>query len=75
MKLVLQECDRAYTALDVDAVHDLRVALRRCRSIADALMMIDPSPSWRQMKRAGRRLFRGLGALRDGQDPQSGFGG
>jgi CHAD domain-containing protein len=67
MELVLQECDRAYTALDVDAVHDLRVALRRCRSIADGLMMIDPSPSWRQMKRAGRRLFRGLGALRDAQ--------
>jgi CHAD domain-containing protein len=67
MKLVLQECDRAHIALDVDAVHDLRVALRRCRSIADGLMMIDPSPSWRQMKRAGRRLFRGLGALRDAQ--------
>ena len=67
MELVLHECDRASTALDVDAVHDLRVALRRCRSIADGLMMIDPSPSWREMKRAGRRLFRGLGALRDAQ--------
>ena len=67
MNVVLKECARAQTALDADAVHDLRVALRRCRSIADALSMIDPSPSWRQMKRAGRRLFRGLGALRDGQ--------
>jgi len=67
MELVLKECDRASPALDVDAVHDLRVALRRCRSIADGLMMIDPSPCWRQMKRAGRGLFRSLGALRDAQ--------
>jgi CHAD domain-containing protein len=66
MQRVIEECDRAKAELGSDAVHDLRVALRRCRSMADGLMVIDPSPSWREMKSAGGRLFRGLGALRDG---------
>jgi CHAD domain-containing protein len=30
-------------------------------------MVFDPSPSWKAMKRAGQRLFRSLGALRDTQ--------
>jgi CHAD domain-containing protein/HD superfamily phosphodiesterase len=67
MRRVLEERDRASAELAMDTVHDLRVALRRCRSMADGLMVIDPSPSWREMKRAGGRLFRGLGALRDAQ--------
>jgi len=67
MERVLLECDRVSADPGADAVHDLRVALRRCRSMADGLMVIDPSPSWREMKRAGGRLFRGLGALRDTQ--------
>ena len=67
MERVLLECERVSAEPGADAVHDLRVALRRCRSMADGLMVIDPSPSWRQMKRAGGRLFRGLGALRDTQ--------
>jgi len=28
-----------------DPVHDLRVALRRCRSLADGLMALDPDSS------------------------------
>ena len=32
MERVLVECDRAAAGFDIDAVHDLRVALRRCRS-------------------------------------------
>jgi CHAD domain-containing protein len=67
MQRVLEECGRVQAEFGVDAVHDLRVALRRCRSMADGLMVIDPSPSWEEMKRAGRRLFRSLGALRDTQ--------
>ncbi len=50
-----------------DPVHDLRVALRRCRSIADGLKAIDPDPAWKQMKKAGKRLFSSLGELRDAQ--------
>jgi len=67
MQRVLEECGRVNTDFGADAVHDLRVALRRCRSMADGLMVFDPSPSWKEMKGAGRRLFRSLGALRDTQ--------
>jgi CHAD domain-containing protein len=67
MERVLVECDRAATGFDVDAVHDLRVALRRCRSLADGLMAIDPDSSWKDMKKAGRKLFQALGELRDMQ--------
>jgi CHAD domain-containing protein/HD superfamily phosphodiesterase len=67
MERVLEECDRTGTDLAVDPVHDLRVALRRCRSIADGLLVMDPNPAWKEMKRAGKRLFRQLGELRDAQ--------
>ena len=67
MERVLVECDRAAAGFDADAVHDLRVALRRCRSLADGLMAIDPDPSWKDMKKAGKKLFQALGELRDMQ--------
>jgi CHAD domain-containing protein len=67
MERVLVECDRAAEGFDADPVHDLRVALRRCRSLADGLMAIDPDSSWKEMKKAGRKLFRALGELRDMQ--------
>jgi CHAD domain-containing protein len=65
MERVLQECDRASTGFAPDPVHDLRVALRRCRSMVDGLMAMDPDPAWKQMKKAGKRLFSSLGDLRD----------
>ncbi len=67
MERVLVECDRAAAGFDADAVHDLRVALRRCRSLADGLMAIDPDSSWKDMKKAGKKLFQALGELRDMQ--------
>ena len=67
MERVLEECDRAAAGFETDPVHDLRVALRRCRSLADGLMAMDPDPSWRDMKKAGRKLFQALGELRDMQ--------
>jgi CHAD domain-containing protein len=67
MERALVECDRAAAGFDVDAVHDLRVSLRRCRSLADGLTAIDPDPSWKGMKKAGKRLFQALGELRDMQ--------
>ncbi len=67
MQRVLEECDRASVELAPDPVHDLRVALRRCRSMADGLMAIDPDPAWKHMKKAGKALFRRLGELRDFQ--------
>jgi len=65
MLRVLDECDQAAKTFDPDPVHDLRVALRRCRSLADGLIPLDPDPQWKAMKKAGRDLFRRLGDLRD----------
>ena len=67
MERVLEECDRASVEFGADPVHDLRVALRRCRSMADGLLVMDPDLSWKEMKRAGKQLFRELGELRDAQ--------
>jgi CHAD domain-containing protein len=67
MERVLVECDHAAMGFEPDPVHDLRVALRRCRSLADGLMAIDPDSSWKDMKKAGKKLFQGLGDLRDMQ--------
>jgi CHAD domain-containing protein len=51
-------------------VHDLRVALRRCRTMADALSEVNPDHGWRGLKKQSRDLFRALGALRDTQVEQ-----
>src|SRR5438128_12470544 len=65
MERVLEECDRASAGFAPDPVHDLRVALRRCRSIADGFIALDPDPAWKEMKKAGPLLFSRLGELRD----------
>jgi CHAD domain-containing protein len=67
MSRVLRECDRAREDFAPEPVHDLRVALRRCRSIANGFMVFDPHPAWKLMKDEGRQLFQQLGALRDAQ--------
>ena len=67
MPRVLEEWDRASEGFAADPVHDLRVSLRRCRSMADGLLAVDPDPAWREMKKAGKRLFSSLGELRDVQ--------
>jgi CHAD domain-containing protein len=67
MLRVLEECDRASDGFAADPVHDLRVSLRRCRSMADGLLAVDPDPAWKAMKKAGKRLFSSLGELRDAQ--------
>jgi CHAD domain-containing protein len=50
-----------------DNVHDLRTAIRRCRTMAEALSEVNPDPGWRKLKKATRKLFRALGELRDTQ--------
>jgi CHAD domain-containing protein/HD superfamily phosphodiesterase len=65
MLRVLEECNRVSADFSPDPVHDLRVSLRRCRSLADGLMALDPDPDWKAMRKAGKRLFQRLGALRD----------
>jgi CHAD domain-containing protein/HD superfamily phosphodiesterase len=65
MLRVLEECEHVSADFRPDPVHDLRVSLRRCRSMADGLRALDPDPNWKAMRKAGKRLFQRLGALRD----------
>ena len=67
MQGVLVEREKVLAGFAEDAVHDLRVAIRRCRSIAWGMRLVDPHPGWRRLNRDGRTLFRKLGALRDTQ--------
>ena len=64
---VVEECDKASQGFAADPVHDLRVAIRRCRSMADGFLSVDPDPAWKQMKRVAKPLFSSLGDLRDTQ--------
>jgi len=64
---VVEECENACHDFAADPVHDLRVAIRRCRSMADGFLSIDPDPAWKQMKRMAKPLFAALGELRDVQ--------
>src|SRR6202008_251097 len=67
MLRVLEECDNAAADFRADPVHDLRVSLRRCRSLADGMMAMDPEREWKAMRKAGKGLFQRLGDLRDVQ--------
>ena len=67
MERVLDETEKARAGFEADPVHDLRVAIRRCRSIADGFRMIDPHPAWKSMRAEGKTLFSALGDLRDVQ--------
>jgi CHAD domain-containing protein len=65
MERVLERADKVPPDWDADDVHDLRTALRRCRTMADALDQVNPSPGWRKLKHGSRELFHATGSLRD----------
>jgi CHAD domain-containing protein len=65
MKRAIEELQAVQAEPSARPVHDLRVALRRCRSIALAIHEIDPHPDWEELRRRARKLFRSLGDLRD----------
>ena len=65
MQEVLDQSEKAAGDISSGPVHDLRIALRRCRSMADGIMVFDRDPGWKKMKRAGKALFSSLGDLRD----------
>jgi CHAD domain-containing protein len=67
IRRVLTELGNLRRAPDKDTVHDLRVAIRRCRSVAAVMAEVDPNPHWRELRHVPRKLFRRLGALRDAQ--------
>jgi len=61
MKRSIEELAHLRSDLTNESVHDLRVALRRCRSIAATMKEIDPHPDWEEMRECARKLFRSLG--------------
>ena len=67
MERTLKELEKVRETPDADAVHDLRVAIRRCRSVAAVMQEVDPDPAWPEMKKLGKKLFHQLGELRDTQ--------
>ncbi len=68
MGVVLSEHHKAGLRMSPKRVHDLRVALRRCRSIADGFIAVDSKRTeWKAMTKAARSLFKSLGQLRDTQ--------
>ena len=64
---VLEECRKVSEHFDADGVHDLRVALRRCRSLAEGFRLIDPDSGWKKLRKQAKALFSSLGELRDVQ--------
>jgi len=67
MEQVVKEADKARDGMKADPVHDLRVAIRRCRSIGEGFVAIDPHPAWKKMRKSAKPLFAALGDLRDVQ--------
>lgn len=65
MQQVLDQRDKVAENFAADPVHDLRTALRRCRSMADGIRVFDRHPAWKKMRKAGKALFSSLGDLRD----------
>jgi exopolyphosphatase/guanosine-5'-triphosphate,3'-diphosphate pyrophosphatase len=67
MERVVAEREKVRKSFDADAVHDLRVALRRCRSMAEGFQSVNGDPSWVKMRKTGKAVFAALGDLRDTQ--------
>jgi CHAD domain-containing protein len=67
MDRVTKELEHVREAPETDAVHDLRVAIRRCRSVGAVMQEVDPDPAWHEMRGVPKKLFRQLGELRDAQ--------
>jgi CHAD domain-containing protein len=61
----LRNHKRAQRKLKPNPVHDFRVALRRCRSLAEGLHAVDPDPVWARLRKASKRQHTALSDLRD----------
>ena len=67
MRQVVVEYGHVRNDFSSHSVHDLRVALRRSRSLAAVIERVDPYSAWKRMRRAGKVVFSALGELRDVQ--------
>jgi CHAD domain-containing protein len=67
MGRVLEQHSKVGSSLQSDAVHDLRISLRRCILIAEIMEDLDPSCDWKAIRKTGRQTFQRIGAFRDTQ--------
>jgi CHAD domain-containing protein len=67
MGCVLEQAEKVRADFAADPVHDLRVALRRCRSLGEGFLGADRYRDWKKMRSAAKVLFSALGELRDVQ--------
>jgi CHAD domain-containing protein len=65
MHAVLEETDAVRRHFKPRHVHDLRVALRRCRSVAQGLAELDTGAAWTRLRKEAKKPLAGLGDLRD----------
>src|SRR5258708_1089082 len=64
MDRVIKELENVRSSPDADAVHDLRVAIRRCRSVPAGMDELDPDPACPSTRKAPPTLFPALPTLR-----------
>jgi len=67
LRRVRSEQTLAADHLAAGPVHDLRVALRRSRSLAEGFSELNPHSDWRHLQKACKELLDGLTDLRDSQ--------
>lgn len=65
LERALRNHRRAAKKLEADPVHDLRVSLRRCRSLAEGLSAIDGDAVWRRLRKVSKKQQSALSDLRD----------
>ena len=65
LKRVLREQKLVQESFAPEAIHDLRVALRRCRSLAEGMSTLDDSREWKRLQRRAKDLQDELADLRD----------
>jgi CHAD domain-containing protein len=67
MRAVISQHDAVLKHFKANDVHDLRVALRRCRSVAEGLAELDPSAAWVRLRKEAKKPLAALGILRDAE--------
>jgi exopolyphosphatase/guanosine-5'-triphosphate,3'-diphosphate pyrophosphatase len=67
MEEVIAQAEKTRDGFKADPVHDLRTAMRRCRSIGEGFSVLDPESAWKKMRQAAKPVFSALGNLRDVQ--------
>jgi CHAD domain-containing protein len=65
LRRVSKEQALAADDLAPEPIHDLRVALRRCRSLAEGFSELNPRPEWRHLQKACKNLLDAMAPQRD----------